>query len=358
MSLALKHIDKIVGNDIHLKDIDLQFEAGSRNVILGRTLAGKTSLLRIMAGLDRPTRGSLIVDGQDVTGVSVRKRNVAMVYQQFVNYPSLSVYKNIASPLKIIGMPKAEIDRRVHEVAAMLKIEDLLNRLPQELSGGQQQRTAIARSIVKDASLLLLDEPLVNLDYKLREELRSELQDIFRQRQAIVVYTTTEPAEALMLGGNIVVMDEGRVLQTGPTADVYHRPAVMKVAEVFSDPPINYLHGAVSGATARLGPAIEIDLRDHPASLADGNYVFGIRSNHLSLRPGADDDIRFRAVTALAEINGSETFIHIDYQNTELVVQEEGIYPRKIGGEIDIYVPPRQLYIYDTAGDLVYAPSR
>ncbi|MBW2585069.1 MAG: ABC transporter ATP-binding protein, partial [Deltaproteobacteria bacterium] len=175
MGLSLQNIDKIVGREIHLKDVNLEFERGSRNVLLGRTLSGKTSLLRIISGLDRPTRGKILIDGKDVTGVSVRKRSVAMVYQQFINYPSLTVYKNIASPLKIARVKKTEIDRRVREIAEMLHIEDLLDRLPNELSGGQQQRTAIARALVKDTDLLLLDEPLVNLDYKLREELRVEL---------------------------------------------------------------------------------------------------------------------------------------------------------------------------------------
>jgi glycerol transport system ATP-binding protein len=182
----LQNVDKLVGRDIHLKDVNLEFEPGSRNVLLGHTLAGKTSLLRIMAGIDRPTHGKILIDGQDVTGVSVRKRSVAMVYQQFINYPSLTVYKNIASPLKVSGVRKAEIDRRVLETAEMLHIEDLLDRLPAELSGGQQQRIAIARALVKDAQLLLLDEPLVNLDYKLREELRSELQEIFQRREGRV----------------------------------------------------------------------------------------------------------------------------------------------------------------------------
>ena len=204
MGLLLQNINKTVGQETHLSAINLDFASGSRNVILGRTLAGKTSLLRIMAGLDRPSKGRVLIDGRDVTGVSVRKRSVAMVYQLFINYPSLTVYQNIASPLKTSGTSTSEIDRQVREIAEMLRIEDLLDRLPAELSGGQQQRTAIARAMVKNADLLLMDEPLVNLDYKLREELRVELQEIFMQRKAIVVYTTTEPSEALMLGGNIV----------------------------------------------------------------------------------------------------------------------------------------------------------
>ncbi len=132
MGLSLQNIDKIVSREIHLKDVSLDFESGSRNVLLGRTLAGKTSLLRIISGLDRPTRGKILIDGKDVTGVSVRKRSVAMVYQQFINYPSLTVYKNIASPLKIAGIKKAEIDRRVRKFAEMLHIEDLLDRLTEE----------------------------------------------------------------------------------------------------------------------------------------------------------------------------------------------------------------------------------
>jgi len=358
MGLSLQNIDKIVNREIHLKDISLEFESGSRNVILGRTLSGKTSLLRIMAGLDRPTHGNIFVDGNNVTGTSVRKRSVAMVYQQFINYPSLTVFKNIASPLKISGLNKKEIDRRVRETAEILHLESLLNRLPSELSGGQQQRTAIARALVKDADLLLLDEPLVNLDYKLREELRVELQEIFKQRRAIVVYTTTEPTEALMLGGNIVVIDEGRVLQTDSTSEVYHNPTTLKVAEIFSDPPINYISGTVQGSTARLGHDIEIPLDGHMKSLPAGNYKFGVRSHRFFLSRTSEKDSEIQARVELSEISGSETFIHISYNNARLVVQENGIQPLRIGAEISIYVNPSCFFVYDEAGVLVAAPLR
>jgi glycerol transport system ATP-binding protein len=358
MGLSLQNIDKIVGRETHLKNINLEFESGSRNVLLGRTLAGKTSLLRIMAGIDRPTHGKILIDGKDTTGVWVRKRSVAMVYQQFINYPSLTVYKNIASPLKVNGVPKAEIDRRVHETAKMLHLEDLLDRLPAELSGGQQQRIAIARALVKDAQLLLLDEPLVNLDYKLREELRIELQEIFERRKAIVVYTSTEPTEALMLGGNVVVIDEGRILQTGPTPDVYHTPATTKVAEVFSDPPINFLSGNVQQHTARLGEDIEFPLTNHLNALPDAQYIFGVRSNHLSLNRSSAEDTEIRSKVELAEINGSETFIHMHYDNSRLVVKEDGVHPHRLGTEISIYVNPSSFFVFDEAGVLVASPTR
>ncbi len=357
MGLSLQAVDKYVGREVHLKGIDLDLSPRSRNVLLGRTLAGKTSLLRILAGLDRPTRGRILIDGKDVTGVSVRKRSVAMVYQQFINYPSLKVYDNIASPLKLAGMNKKEIDQRVRRTAEMLHLESLLDRLPAELSGGQQQRTAIARALVKETQLLLLDEPLVNLDYKLREELRIELQEIFQRRNAIVVYTTTEPTEALMLGGNIVVMDEGRVLQIGPTPEVYHNPATTRVAEVFSDPPINYLKGSVEQGRAVLGRDISFYLNGHMSSLGAGSYRFGVRSNHLFLTPSGPQDTEIQARVELSEINGSETFIHIKHGNTPLVVQNQGVQQIKIGSTIKVYVNPARFFVYDQDGALVASPS-
>jgi glycerol transport system ATP-binding protein len=356
MSFSISKVDKRVGREMYLADIDLHLESGSQNVILGRTLAGKTTLLRIMAGLDRPSRGTILENGADVTGVSVRKRNVAMVYQQFVNYPSLTVFHNIASPLRLAGLSKADIAARVRETAAVLHIDHLFDRLPQELSGGQQQRTAIARALVKDASLLLLDEPLVNLDYKLREELRAELREIFGRRDSIVVYTTTEPSEALMLGGNLVVMHEGRVLQTGPAEEVYRRPATVKVAEILSDPPINVLRARVDASMAHLGEGLSVPLDGHLTGLAPGDYLFGVRSHHLFLNRQHPRDIELRGRVELAEINGSETFIHMTYDGHPLVVQEEGVHQHRIGAAIPFFVRPRKFYIFGRDGDMVRAP--
>jgi len=356
MDIVLDNVSKIVNGETHINNITLKIDSSATNVILGHTLAGKTSLLRLMAGLDRPTSGHILLNGKDVTGLFVRKRNVAMVYQQFVNYPSMTIYNNIASPLKMSGMSRADIDQKVRKAAAMLHIDNLLDRLPAELSGGQQQRTAIARALVKDSELLLLDEPLVNLDYKLREELQVELQDIFKERKAIVVYTTTEPSEALMLGGNIVVMNEGRILQTGATPYVYHHPSTTRVAQIFSDPPINFLPGVVSGRVARLGQDIDISMEGHLAAVPEGKYIFGVRPNHLFLHDNGEKNAEIHVKVTLAEINGAETFIHVDHEDAHLVVQEDGIHTRHIGSEIKIYVNPCCFFVYDEAGHLLASP--
>jgi glycerol transport system ATP-binding protein len=186
MELTLQRVDKIVGPETHLYPLDLTLAPRAVTVLLGATQAGKTTLMRLMAGLDAPSHGQVRVDGNDVTGMPVRERNVAMVYQQFINYPSMSVFDNIASPLKLRG--EKSIANRVQELAAKLHIEPFLKRLPAELSGGQQQRVALARALAKNAPLMLLDEPLVNLDYKLREELRDELTQLFAAGDSTVVY--------------------------------------------------------------------------------------------------------------------------------------------------------------------------
>ena len=237
MELKLAGISKKVGALPWLYPLDMELRPGAVTVLLGATQAGKTSLMRIMAGLDVPSTGQVLIDGVNVAGVPVRERNVSMVYQQFINYPSMTVFDNIASPLKLRGEPNYK--QRVTELAEKLHIDMFLNRLPAELSGGQQQRVALARALAKGAPLMLLDEPLVNLDYKLREELRDELTALFALGNSTVVYATTEPGEALLLGGYTAVMDAGELLQYGPTAEVFHQPSSVRVAKAFSDPPMN-----------------------------------------------------------------------------------------------------------------------
>jgi len=237
MSVALDSVSREVGGVSWIRDVSLTLERGSLNVLLGPTLSGKTSIMRLLAGLDRPTSGRVLVDGKDVTGVDVRKRSVAMVYQQFINYPTLTVFENIASPLRVQGRPRAEIEARVNEAARLLKLEPYLNRTPLQLSGGQQQRTAMARALVKGADLVLLDEPLANLDYKLREELRTELPRIFEASGAIFVYATTEPSKRCCSAPHHLHV-EGQALQAGATPEVYRRRRRCGWPRCFSDPPL------------------------------------------------------------------------------------------------------------------------
>ncbi len=357
MAMQLENITKLVANECHIDNISLQLEPGTFNILLGRTLSGKTSLMRLMAGLDKPSSGRILMNGRDLTGVPVRKRDVAMVYQQFINYPSMSVYKNIASPLRLAKVAAAEIDRRVREVAEMLHIEKLLDRLPVELSGGQQQRTAIARALIKDSELLLLDEPLVNLDYKLREELRTEMRDIFKRRQSIVVYATTEPPEALALGGNTAVLFEGRLEQFGPTVEVYQHPQTSRIAQAFSDPAMNFVSGSVAAGNLLLGDARPAALQPHLGRLTEGSYRFGMRASHLQLERGKASDIEFLTSVDLAEISGSETFVHVVHDGGTWTVQVPGIRNYRIDEQVQVYVDPDRLFVFDLAGRLVASPD-
>jgi len=240
-----------------------------------------------------------------------------------------------------------------------LHIEELLKRLPGELSGGQQQRTAMARALVKDSDLLLFDEPLVNLDYKLREELRTEIREIFQRRNAVVVYATTEPLEALLLGGHAVLLDQGRILQTGSTVEVYHRPGSVRVGKVFSDPPMNTIRGVVTDTEALLGgDLLRIPLLGSLAGLTPGRYCFGVRANYLFLERTTTEDVHFTAQIELAELSGSETFIHVANDDLSWVIQEEGLRSLQLGAEVPVFVNPRSIFVFDSDERLVSAPQQ
>ncbi|MGC3873624.1 ABC transporter ATP-binding protein [Halomonas sp. GXIMD04776] len=357
MSLTLEQLERTVSGEKHIVDANLTLESGTFNVLLGHTLAGKTTLMRLMAGLDAPSRGRVLLNGRDMTGVPVRERNVSMVYQQFINYPTLNVFNNIASPLKLAKVPKQEIVRRVEETAGMLRIEHLLGRYPQELSGGQQQRTAMARALVKEADLVLFDEPLVNLDYKLREELRLEMRKLFHTRNTIAVYATTEPGEALALGDTTTLLHEGRILQNGPSDQVYHHPETVEAASLFGEPPINLMNVELRDSE------LVIDRTTFPislplAQLKPGRYRLGIRPSHLSLTRMRDDDLEFRMIVGVAEISGSETFLHVSSDAFDLVLHLSGIHDFHVDNEVRIYAPCHKLFVFDESGDLVHAPSQ
>ena len=352
MELRLERIEQKVGALTHLYPLDLTLVPRAVTVLLGATQAGKTTLMRVMAGLDKPSAGRVLADGHDVTGRPVRERNVAMVYQQFINYPSMTVADNIASPLRL--RRESAIDARVQALAAKLHIEPFLQRLPAELSGGQQQRVALARALAKNAPLMLLDEPLVNLDYKLREELREELSLLFASGDSTVVYATTEPTEALLLGGHTAVLDAGKVLQYGPTSEVFHRPRSIRVARAFSDPPMNLIAGIAAPGGVALAGGLSLALPLPPSATAA--LTVGVRAGALRVR-GRDGDLALPGTVELAEISGSDTFVHVDTAVGELVAQLTGVHQFALGATITLYLSPAQVYVFDAAGDLLVAPA-
>jgi glycerol transport system ATP-binding protein len=352
--LELDKVSKISNGETHISDVSLRLESGSLNVLLGPTLSGKTSLMRIMAGLDRPTHGRVLSDGKDVTGLAVQKRNVAMVYQQFINYPAMTVYENIASPLRISGADKATIAREVDRAAELLRLGPYLQRTPLNLSGGQQQRTALARAIVKKAGLVLLDEPLANLDYKLREELRAELPKIFSESGAIFVYATTEPSEALLLGGETATLSEGRITQFGPTVDVFRDPVNLVTAQTFSDPPMNLLP-----MEKKQGNFVKQGVRDIPvpaalSHLADGPCTLGFRPHNLSpiTGPGTTP---LSAEVMVTEITGSESYVHLIHEDQRWVMLTKGIHDIDAGKMLDVHLDTAHLLVFDRNGRTVRA---
>ena len=351
--LELRGVSKSVGGETHIAETNLTLQRGTLNVLLGPTLSGKTSLMRLMAGLDRPTTGTIHVDGADVTGQPVQRRNVAMVYQQFINYPAMTVYDNIASPMRLSGKSAASIDKEVKKAADLLRLGPFLDRLPLSLSGGQQQRTALARAIVKNAGLVLLDEPLANLDYKLREELRAELPKIFAESGAIFVYATTEPSEALLLGGNTATLAEGRITQFGPTIDVFRNPRDLITATTFADPPLNTIaldkHGREFVLDSNIRLPVPRGLEDRP----DGRYTIAFQPHHLALAPQTSEAVAAPARVMVTEITGSESFIHIDFAGQRWVMLTQGVQDIDVDDAIDVYIDPRHIMVFDTEGAAV-----
>ncbi len=353
MALELKNVTKRVGAEIHIHATSLVVEDGSFNILLGATRSGKTTLMQVMAGIQRPTSGEIWHHGKNVTGLPVQARNVSMVYQQFINYPMLSVYENIASPLRVAGLGEADIKARVGRAAEILRLTPMLNRKPSELSGGQQQRTAIARAIVKDSDIIFLDEPLANLDYKLREELRDELPRMLSGRNAIVFYATTEPHEALLFGGSTMTLHEGRITQFGKTSEIYREPNSLLSARVFSDPPINTARVAKKGKSISVQGGSTWPLTAEQAKLPDGEYDIGIRPHHVTTKKEAAVTGAVKGRVLVTEISGSESIIHVDTGGRTWVSQSHGVHPHKVGEQATLHADVAHALFFNQQGKLV-----
>ena len=337
----------------HLNDVSFNFKKGNLYTILGRTLSGKTTLLKTIAGLLNPDQGSIFFEEKDFIKIPVWERNVAMVYQQFINYPHLNVYENITFPLVQRKLSPEQIKKDVNEALETVGLTGFENRKIQELSGGQQQRVALARSLAKKAKILLLDEPLVNLDYKLREQLREEFKRIFSQglsQDTILIYSTTDPQEVMELNGEVIVLDEGKVLQKGPAKEIFENPSNLKVAEISNDPPMNVLKGLKNSKNLNF-ENISLEIPDHFRKLVDNNYNFGIRASEIKLdENGEEFEIE------LAEISGSETLLHLKRGNSKIIVLIEEVMNFKIHERVKINFNANKLYAFGEDEKLVSSP--
>ncbi|MDD5029326.1 MAG: ABC transporter ATP-binding protein [Rhodoferax sp.] len=355
MSLQLHDLTLTIDGVSHLNNINANFERGKLTTVIGRTLAGKTTLMRSICGLQTLNRGTLTLDAQNYSALPAWHRNIAMVYQQFINYPHLNVYENVAFPLRRKKLDEVIIDRRVRGVLDKVGLSGFDKRRPSQLSGGQQQRVALARALAREAGILLLDEPLVNLDYKLREQMRSEFRSLLEQQdQTIVIYNTTEPVEAMLLGDTVVVMHEGRILQVGTPSEVFDRPASMQVASIVNDPPMNFIPGSKEEGAIKLTGGVHIDLPSHLSGLAAGDYLFGIRANELRL-----GDMSVTAQVTFSEVSGSETFLYVDSPVGQMTLQVRGVHIHDLASNVAIGIPGERLFAFENQGQkgLLAAPA-
>jgi ABC-type sugar transport system ATPase subunit len=286
--LEVKDVSKVVDNKAILKGINMKVYEDAITVILGPTGSGKTTLLRIIAGVEEPTSGRIFLDGKDITDLAPKDRNVAIVFQEYCLYPHLTAYENIASPLRAAKIGEKEIEERVKRVAATLGITDILGKLPRETSGGQRQRIAIARALVKDAKVCMLDEPLTNLDYKIRETMREEIREIFKRTKGkIIIYSTPDPLDALLLADYTCVMRNGVIEQMGKNKEVYNKPKNLFVAKYYSYPPMNVIIGQIeklNGKAMLKTPWFKMSIEGWSGPL-NKDVAVGFRCEQLEIVP-------------------------------------------------------------------------
>jgi len=353
MNLIANNLTYKPSEEYHLNEVSFNFKEGNLYTILGRTLSGKTTLLKTIAGLLTPDSGAIEFDGKDFLKVPVWQRNVAMVYQQFINYPHLNVFENIAFPLRQRKIDNEEIKNKVMESLKSVGLVGYENRKIQELSGGQQQRVSLARSLVKNAKILLLDEPLVNLDYKLREQLREEFKNLFLKGLAdetILIYSTTDPRETMELNGEVIVLDEGKVLQVGPAKEIFENPSSLKVAEISNDPPMNIIEAEISNKQI-IFEGIEIKVPSHLSKLTDSGLKIGLRSSDIELNENGHE-----FEVELAEISGSETLLHLKRGSIKIIISIEEVLNFKIHDKIKIDFKIDRAYAFGANGKLASSP--
>ncbi|OYU30446.1 MAG: sugar ABC transporter [Comamonadaceae bacterium PBBC2] len=347
-ALAIRNIHKTYNDTVHiLKGIDLEINAGEFLILVGPSGCGKSTLLSMIAGLDHPTSGSIHIGERDVTNLPSKDRDIAMVFQSYALYPNMTVAQNIAFGLEIRKVPKAERKAAVDRVSAMLQIGHLLDRKPGQLSGGQRQRVAMGRALARDPKLFLFDEPLSNLDAKLRVEMRAEIKLLHQRTQTTTVYVTHDQVEAMTLGDRIAVMKDGLVQQFGTPAEIYNRPANRFVAEFIGSPAMNMVDAQRTGQalTAR---GVELALTDAQRSAVQAHdnaeLVYGLRPESISFAahglPGK---------LSMIEPTGPETYATVDTVAGQLTARVPGVLQASVGDAVHLQWSADASHLFDRA---------
>lgn len=341
--LDIQHISKDYDGVKALDDVSIRIEDGEFMVILGPSGCGKTTLLRIIAGLTKPTEGKIYMDGEDITNLEPYDRNIAMVFQNYALYPHMTVYDNIAFPLKMKKVPKEEIAKKVREVAEALQLGYLLNRKPYELSGGQQQRVALARALVRNPKIFLFDEPLSNLDAKLRVAMREELKRFHMKYKITTIYVTHDQIEAMTLGDRIAIMNHGKIIQVGKPYEVYNNPSNTYVATFLGSPPMNL----IKVRKCEKVNSLCIDKETMINVYVENAEIIGFRPSDITL----NCSVCLSGRVIMKEILGDEEILHVQLGENEITIKVTGNTAFNVGDKIEFNV--RKVYLFDKEGNLI-----
>ncbi len=344
MTVAFKEVTKVFGDGtVALDRFSLEFESGEFVVLLGPSGSGKTTACRVLAGLEQATSGAIEVDGRNITGLPPRERAMSMVFQNYALYSHKNVYDNIAYPLRVRGVPKGEIDGKVREVSRLLQIDDLMRRRPRQLSGGEAQRVAVARALVWEPEICLMDEPLSNLDAILRLQTRTELKRLHNELRTTFVFVTHDQEEAMTLGTRIAVLNHGQLVQFEAPKEIYHRPVSRFVAEFIGRPAMNTLEGRVEGGVFRIeGFSLPVPGRD------EGPVVLGIRPEHIVPHNTAREGAVPCRLDVL-ELVEPDVLLFVACGGQPLVVRTKADSTELARGvELYLELPAERLHFFDT----------
>jgi multiple sugar transport system ATP-binding protein len=358
--IIIDDVRKSFGSTVAVAGVSLEIPDGAFVILVGPSGCGKTTLLRMLAGLEEVSGGRISIGGRDVTQVHPRDRDIAMVFQSYALYPHMSVRQNLEFALETRKLPRPEIDRRVAAAIDILGIEALLDRRPKQLSGGQRQRVAVGRAIVREPAAFLFDEPLSNLDAKLRTSMRGELIKLHKRLGATIVYVTHDQVEAMTMGEKIVVMKDGVVQQQGAPMEIYGDPDNRFVADFIGSPAMNFFEGRIAaGKGESSSGSLSLTLARQWSTAEDRRVVFGIRPEHILLErpPGGSAHARLQAVVELVEPLGAETIMEVRVADTSLLVRVPGHPGLDGGAAIDLHVDPQMILVFDCeTGRRIRAP--